>query len=75
METLSELINRYPALTSCEKLIDKCSDACAEDRRGDLRGQTDDRGNCDGCREDRENLLEREDEHVAKPRLVVDVVN
>ena len=58
-----------------EELIDQRADTGAEDGGGDLNGQADDGRHGDGRREDRQHLLQCEDEHLTELGFVVDVVD
>ena len=63
------------ALKAGKELIHERTNTCTKDSRGDLRGDTDDGGNGDGRREDCQQLLQREKEHIAEFRFVVHVVD
>ena len=58
-----------------EKLINKGTDAGTKESRRCSHSVSDDCGNGNGCCHDSEQLLDREDQQIAKLRLVVDVID
>ena len=65
----------HGALELGEKLIDDGTDTCAEEGCGLAHAVANDGGNDDGCRQDRQHLLEGEDQQLGKLGFVVNAVN
>ena len=63
------------ALELREEQVHDGTNACAEDRRRDLRGQADDGRDRNGRSHDGKHLLKGEDEQFAQLRLVFNVIN
>ena len=58
-----------------KELIDQCTDTCTEESSGLAHAVTDNGGNRNGCRQNCQHLLERENQQLWEFRLVLDAVD